>query len=281
MINVNTGNELTNTGKITGGLLLVIFTILPAVLIVAIWPNKLPPIGSNTDMIYHWKWFNVELVKGIKSEGRYINLNSIIFLLVSFSGFLGSMIHVGTSFTNYIGADQFKRSWITWYFIKPFTATGVALILYFVLRAGLLNIGDSNNLNLYGLVTLAAFAGLFTDKATIKLEEIFTVIFKPKDERPDKLEKGKTNINLTDLDDLTIAGQNHSVVAGEGLDNQLLKLKINGVEIPDFIIKPSGISFSYKVPDDLKGQESLPLQIFDGAGKELFTKDVHFNQYDN
>lgn len=42
-------------------------------------------------------------------------------------------------------------------------------------------------LNLYGVLTVSALSGLFSDRATLKLEEIYESIFKPKDDRSDKL----------------------------------------------------------------------------------------------
>ena len=280
MINIKTGNELTREGKIWGAILIIIFTLLPVVFIVAIWPDRLPAVGEHSGLIYQWHWFNVQLADHLPTTGPYMSLNSIIFLLVALAGFLGSMIHIATSFTNFIGAEQFKKSWIPWYFVKPFTATGVALILYFVLRAGLLNLGDSNQVNLYGLVTLSALAGLFTDKATIKLEEVFTVIFKPKDARPDKLEKDKVNVAVSGIAprELVINQQNQLLISGGDTGTQLLKLKINHVDIPDFTIRPNGISFSYALPEELNGLQNIPLQIFDEKGTELFRKEIQFRK---
>ena len=280
MINIKTGNELSREGKIWGAVLIIIFTLLPVIFIVALWPDRLPAIGEKVGMIYQWDWFNVRLDDHLSTTGPYISLNSVIFLLVALAGFLGSMIHIATSFTNFVGAEQFKKSWIPWYFVKPFTATGVALILYFVLRAGLLNLGDSNQVNLYGLVTLSALAGLFTDKATIKLEEVFTVIFKPKDPRPDKLEKDKVNVDVSGIapKELVVNQENQLLISGGDTGQQLLKLKINHVDIPDFTIRPNGISFSYSLPEDLNGMQNIPLQIFDEKGTELFRKEIQFKK---
>lgn len=276
MINIKTGNELSRQGKVWGAILIVMFTLLPLVMLVAVWPDQLPGLTDGGGMTYHWAWFNVQLSDQTAGPGPWINFNAIVFLLVALSGFLGSMIHIGTSFGNFIGSEQFKSSWIPWYFMKPFTATGVALIMYFVLRAGLLNAGGSAQLNLYGLVTLSALAGLFTDKATIKLEEIFMVIFKPEDKRPDKLEKGKLSFNVTGVDgqQLGIDDEQQLVISGENGGNQLLKLRINNTDIPDFTIRPNGISFSYQIPAGIKGSQTIPLQLFDESDRELFRKNI-------
>jgi hypothetical protein len=117
-----------------------------------------------------------------------VSINTLLLLLVAIAGFLGNMLHVTTSFTTFVGANKFKRSWMLWYCVKPFTAAGLAMILYFTFRAGFLNSSnDVSNLNLFGVMTLAALAGLFTDTATQKLKEVFDTVFKPGDSRPNKL----------------------------------------------------------------------------------------------
>jgi hypothetical protein len=338
-ITVATGNEITARGKGVAGFLLVVFTILPIVLIIGIWPNKLPPIGNDTDMVYRFSWFNVTLdvdhghttgkgqtnplgvhktdvkdkdvkvivkkkepvKKGVddkaadkkaaaakavsggnEQEYSVINLNAIIFLLVASAGFLGSMIHIASSFTAFIGSNQFLKSWLLWYIVKPFTGASLALVLYFVLRAGLLNVGDSNIINLFGVVTLAALAGLFSDKASMKLEEVFTVLFRPADNRSGKLEKDKVNVTIkvTDInpEEITTDALNNMTINGEGFDNQKVVLKINNVEVTDLVRESRTIKFSYQVPDELKTGQSITLQLFDESGKEILKKDILFKK---
>jgi hypothetical protein len=123
-----------------------------------------------------------------------IQFNTLMLLLVATAGFLGNMIHIASSFTTFIGSNQFKRSWILWYCVKPFTASALALVIYFAFRAGFLNSNDpGNTLNIYGIMTVSALSGLFTDTATQKMKEVFEVIFKPKETRPDSLEDTKPN----------------------------------------------------------------------------------------
>jgi hypothetical protein len=127
------------------------------------------------------------------TEGRLIHINTLLLILVGVAGFLGNMIHLATSFTTFIGAGKFRKSWIMWYCVKPFTAAALAIAIYFVFRGGLLNMSDdSSNINIYGLMTISILSGLFTDRATLKLKEVFDVLFRttPQEERPDKLTNG-------------------------------------------------------------------------------------------
>ena len=179
--------QITKAGKIFSGSLLILFILLPAFFIIAFWPDRLPE--ANGSQKYRVSLFHVRQVAEAAAITGTLHLNTLLFLLVALAGFLGSMIHLSTSFTNYLSAGQLKSNWLIWYLVKPFTATGVSLVFYFLLKAGLLNFDNGGGINLYGIVILSALTGLYTDKATLKLEEIFTTIFKPKDERPEKLKE--------------------------------------------------------------------------------------------
>jgi hypothetical protein len=126
-----------------------------------------------------------------------IHINTLLLILVAAAGFLGNMIYITSSFSTFIGAVKFRRSWLLWYFVKPFTAAGLALGVYFVFRGGFLNVSDdSANINIYGLITMSILTGLYTDRATLKLGEVVNTIFgfKPdeNDHRPDKLKGGQS-----------------------------------------------------------------------------------------
>ena len=178
-------NQISKKEKIIAVAALIFFIVFPLVLIIGLWPDQLPE--PKESQLYAFDLFDVNQVKDSLTTAGTIHLNTILFFLVALSGFLGSMIHLSSSLTNYIGAGELKANWLPWYVVKPFTAMGVALVFYFVLKAGLLSMETGVGINPFGIVVLSALAGLFTDKATLKLEEIFTTIFKPQDQRPDKI----------------------------------------------------------------------------------------------
>ena len=354
-----TKNEISSAGIFFGGLLLILFSLLPLVAIIAFWPDRMPEPTEKG--LYQFRLFHITLLTdtattaahepssvtsdanspgksssspssttttvtsthastasaGNPSNGRTtasadtstkktstsagpaiastkksipktvtgykastIHINMILFLIVAFAGFLGSMVHIATSFTNFVGSEKFKQSWILWYFVKPFTAAAIAIIMYFVFRAGLLSFGDSTNVNLYGLAVLSALAGLFTDKATLKLEEVFTVIFKPKDERPDKLEEKEVTVKISGVkpESLALGADNNLVISGTGLDKQQFVIKINDKEISDPVIAADSISFTYRIPEELKQQKELNMIIVDKTGKEIFKNIFHVSE---
>jgi len=116
-----------------------------------------------------------------------------LFILVILAGALGSYIHAATSLTSFIGNKSFVVSWTWWYILRPFIGVAIAIVVYFILRAGFLTIGgDSKSISPYGIVAFAALAGMFSKNATDKLAELFDTLFQMKkgggdEQRADKL----------------------------------------------------------------------------------------------
>jgi len=195
-------------------------------------------------------------------QHKLMHLNTILLILVAFAGFLGNMIHIATSFTTFIGAGKFKRSWTLWYCIKPFTAAALAICFYFVFRAGFLNMSnDSANINIYGLVTISILTGLFTDKATVKLKEVFDVLMRPKEELPDALVTKKAKIEGVKAR-LSEDGTTLNVtISGKDLSAGKVDITIEGLPITTFTATAESITFLYTIPDTLKDKEEATILI--------------------
>ena len=213
-------------------------------------------------------------IKGSEVAGavKRIHLNTILLLLVALMGFLGNMIHIATSFTTFVGNGTFLRSWVLWYFVRPFTAAAMAIIIYFIIRAGFLSYGTgASGVSLYGILSLAALAGLFTDNATLKLKEVFDVIFKVKDERTGKLEGDALEVTSLSPETIAPTGETTIVITGKNLNMPGIKITMDG--------KP--VTAATKTADKLElkftpaaGATKAVLVIADKTGKELFTKDI-------
>jgi IPT/TIG domain len=207
-----------------------------------------------------------------------IHLNMILLILVALMGFLGNMVHIASSFTAFVGNGSFKRSWILWYCVKPFTAAALAIIVYFIIRAGFLSYGTgAAGVSLYGILSLSAFAGLFTDSATLKLKEIFEVIFKPKDERQDKLIDPE--VSVTSVSPLTIPHASESVITikGTNLDAQGIKITFDGNEIKPATIAKDSIAIKYTPAPAAIAAAKTVVVLMDKSGKPKFTKEIAIN----
>jgi hypothetical protein len=205
--------------------------------------------------------------KAYPQEQELMHINTLLLILVALAGFLGNMIYIASSFTTYIGNGQFRKSWNLWYCVKPFTAAALAVAIYFVFRGGFLNMSDdSTNINLYGLMTISILAGLFTDRTTLKLKEVFDVLLRPREERSDPLEGNKPLISDIEAPLLEVGQGVLIKITGKNLDKKSLIVKIDGKEIGNVNRQPSIISFSYTLPSELKDKDALRLEIVDDKG---------------
>jgi len=199
-----------------------------------------------------------------------ISLNSLILILVAAAGFLGNMIYVVKSFTAFVGIGTFNKQWILWYVLKPFSAVGLAIIIYFVLN----NSDDvlTKGVNLNGIVGVAALTGLFTDMAMVKLKDIFEVIVKPNEDKTlTKHSKAVIKIDLENIKPATIdvAQPFEILIPGENLNLAKLVIVFNGVEINNAVITSKLIKFKYEVPVGDRGKTEFAMQIKNEKGDEL------------
>ncbi len=332
--NTTTKNEINLLGKLTAGVLLIFLTSAAIYLIIAYWPNKMPPIKDGDDAAwYKNQCFNVTLIEkndcslmqendslyriqdsiekkiisfkdSIKvkqdtvqlvmlkdsvknaenslvylkkniisiSDVKKIHLNTILLLLVALMGFLGNMVHVATSFTTFVGMGTFQCNWVLWYFVKPFTAAALAIILYFIIRAGFLSYGSSaSGINLFGILSFSALAGLFTDSATLKLKEVFEVIFKPKDERTGRLEGDEFSVSSFSPETIPATAESNLVITGKNLNLPDLKITIDGNVVTPVTKTTNKLEIKYT---PTTGAAKAILVIADRAGKQLYKKEI-------
>lgn len=196
------------------------------------------------------------------SRDKLIHINTLLLILVGVAGFLGNMIHISASFTSYIGAGKFRKSWILWYCVKPFTAAAMAITVYFVFRGGFLNMSDDgSNINIYGLMTISILSGLFTDRTTLKLKEVFEVLFRPKEERPDQLKNSGLRITAVDAAPLEAGQPTVITLKGEKMDEGKVDISIGDEVIQNIERTQESISFTYTLPQALQEQDAVLLTV--------------------
>jgi len=159
------------------GIYMIVLSLLLIYGLAKIWPARVPG-GLEGDIQLFGK-----LHFHLWPETRYL-------LIVTFTGALGSFIHLATSFADFQGNRQLYGSWSWWYILRPFIGTALAILMYFAVRGGLIaSSGAADSLSPYGVAAIAGMAGLFSKQATDKLREVFEDLFKttrPPD-RSDKL----------------------------------------------------------------------------------------------
>lgn len=163
-------------------LFLLLLAAVPVWIVYAllqIWPQG--EDGPNTVSLWFFCCFDFELTR----EQQYL-------LIAALAGALGSIVHLATSFTDFLGNQQLKTQWLPWYALRPFTGMALALIMYFILRAGLVGgMPGTAAVNPYGVAALSGLTGMFSKQAIDKLREIFENLFRTQKEiaRKDPLKK--------------------------------------------------------------------------------------------
>jgi hypothetical protein len=206
-----------------------------------------------------------------------IHINTLLLILVAAAGFAGNMIYIATSFTTFVGALKFKRSWILWYCVKPFTASALAIGLYFVFRGGFLNMSDdSTNINIYGIITLSLLTGLYTDRATLKLKDVVNTLFGIKedkdDSRPNKLNDPSPVVTITTVTPAAVEKGKANIILINGtlLDKQKLVITIQDEPVTAPIISPTAISFQFTLSDALAALTTVKLVVKDATTGKVY-----------
>jgi len=136
----------------------------------------------------------------VESEGSTTTISVAVsydhrlLLLVIVVGALGSYIHVASSFGDFVGNRTFTRSWVWWYLLRPYVGVPLAVLFYFVVRAGFLTAGASaGDVNRFGIAAVAGLVGMFSVTAADKLKELFDTLFKTDVKRKDSLTSSVAN----------------------------------------------------------------------------------------
>jgi hypothetical protein len=200
------------SGWLVFGLLAYLFgaaaVLLP--LVISLWPEIESSASGDLDLV--WGWLPVS----VDPEGRQI-------VLAASMGALGAFLHATVSLGDYLGNRRFVTSWTTWYILRlPLGAT-LAVVFYFVIRAGFLTPDTpAEEVNAFGVAAVSALAGLFSKQATDKLREVFETLFrtdpeKGDAERADSLANPKPRISRLDPATATVGSDEVKVrILGSG-----------------------------------------------------------------
>lgn len=164
-------------------LYLIALNLLLVSTLIRIWPSA---TGTDTGSL------QVTLVPGTAISIQ-LTPETRLLLIVSLAGALGSYVHLTTSFVDFVGNRELVSSWGLWYVLRPFIGVSLAMIIYFLVRGGLVTTGTPpSDLSPFGIAALASMAGLFTKQATDKLREVFENLFHAQNptQRSDSLTTG-------------------------------------------------------------------------------------------
>jgi hypothetical protein len=172
-------------------ILFVCLIVASGYCVVAVWPpdcvnNTCPP---HTVTLFGWP--------------ITVNRAENLILLVAATGALGALVHVVSSFADYVGNRQLVLSWVWWLLLRVPIGVALALVFYMLIRGGLVipNGSTEAQINPYGIGGLAALVGMFAKQATDKLAEIFDNLFRS-DKNTSRIDPSmqSSDTNVTNID---------------------------------------------------------------------------------
>ena len=116
--------------------------------------------------------------------GNNLSSDQGLIILAFLAGIAGSFLHAAQSLSSYLGNTEFKGSWTSWYFLRPWVGGILGLVIYFAFRAGL--IAGASVVNPYGVVAIGLLGGWFSKTTTDKMQEVFETLFKTDGDRQRK-----------------------------------------------------------------------------------------------
>jgi hypothetical protein len=192
-----------------------------------------------------------------------VSANSWLLILVLATGALGSFVHAATSFADYVGNQQARRSWIVWFVMRPLIGSALALVVYLVLRSGLISglygaEAKIETINTYGFAAVAALAGMFSKQATDKLSEVFDALFRTKtgmgdDARKDKIDAAPLKLQSLKPTSVTVETTARTVsVTGTGFSRAGTVAKVDGKDRHTTVASDTSLSLELTADDVAK-----------------------------
>lgn len=106
-----------------------------------------------------------------------------LFALLAAFGALGACVQGVHSIAVYMGQERFLSRWSLFYISRPLVGGGVAVAIYFLLRAGIFSPGTAvDGTSVYGACAVAVMVGLFSGQAMEKLRVVADAFFKSRED---------------------------------------------------------------------------------------------------
>lgn len=268
----NDANMSLPTRRALALYLIGIGALLLSVLTWLLWfdftsPVKAPAgttvIPNIKGVIDTWWWGRVE-----------ISRNMQLFLLALAAGALGSYIHAIKSLADFLGNRTAKTSWFWFYITRPFLGSALATLFYAVIRGGFMNgtPAEANAVSPFGVIAICGLVGMFADRASQKLGDVFDTLFTTNDTRRDKLAAAdpRTLDPATvpmngQVRDVAVKGSNLGDTAGVRIDAAERKPKTVGSDMVVFRLTDAEVSARRQVTIRLVttgGDVSKPLTLY-------------------
>jgi hypothetical protein len=137
--------------------LLALFLILTAGVLAYTFLRLWPDVPSN------------QTVATFNAIGITFSVEIRMLLLAMCAGGLGSFVHASTSLEDYVGNKRLSANWFWWYILRLPIGMVLALVIYVVIRGGMLAPGaGAESVSRFGMAAVAFLSGMFSKQATDK-----------------------------------------------------------------------------------------------------------------
>jgi len=169
-----------NTQDIRSAVIVAIYTIvifLVAILsLLAVWPRNSNELAMNATTTTR----TVTFLFGIGGpSGVAMGPELILAATMVLAGVVGAGAFSLYAISLHLGPQQdFDKAWTGWYLLRPLVGAGLALIVYVLVRGGILSVGaDLKDLNFLGFTGICFLVGLFAEHAMQKLNDLADTTF--------------------------------------------------------------------------------------------------------
>lgn len=107
--------------------------------------------------------------------------------LVLIMGALGAFLGASRSFANFVGNRTFRASWALFYLFRPVFGAGLAVLVFFGCRAGIVTALSQTTASAPGAAFVSGLTGLFADTVLGKLREVIGALLPTEESRADKM----------------------------------------------------------------------------------------------
>jgi hypothetical protein len=189
-----------------------------------------------------------------------------LLILVFLLGALGSWLHAISSYMDFVGNRNFILSWIPWYILRPIVGGVLAVIFYVAFRAGFFpnSTAGIDAINPFGMAAVASLVGLFTQRATKKLADVFDAIFPTAQQNKDPLvsKTSKATIDTFTPGQVTLNTPDLKIAVKGANFTDKSKAIINRVPRETKVIDNANLSFTL-LPADVQAVGTLNVSVYD------------------
>lgn len=127
--------------------------------------DQADPEEADEEASFEFLWGSIDFKASAEEQ---------FLLLVMVVAAIGSYVPTAMSLAGFWGNRSFRQRWVPWYLLRAPIGVALGLVFYFVIRGGLLT-GESSitDANPFGILAIAAMAGMFSHEAAEKLKQVF------------------------------------------------------------------------------------------------------------